>query len=375
MPRTGIDGLAEELSRARAAMRARSPADARALELLVDVLAGRAGRALAAAWDERRFQAPCERAGLLLAALRAEARAGGPGHPLWPGLGAETPRPAALDAAALEAVLARPDDRLVDALARRSAREEDPARAIAWRWPAALAGAGGGGRPVALAELGSVAGLGLVADDLAAPWTFPDGGPVPVAAGVRAVGRLGLDPAPLDAAQDEDAAWLRACVPAGDRAAMGRLDAAIAALRAARPRPDAPVLTPVALASAPERLALLSATAPGALVIAWQALLRPRLGREERAELQAGMRAWLATHRPGTALWVELERAPGAHALGPGRAALLTAHVRVPDGGLRSVRLARCALEPSVVVPEPGAAEALAALLAAPAAGTAAAAP
>lgn len=373
MARTGIDGLAEELSRAREALRPRSAADARALELLADALAGRAGRAVAAAWEGRRFEAPCERSSLLLAALRAEARAGGPGHPLWAGLGAPAPREDALTAPALEAVLARPDDRLVDALARRSAREEDPARAVAWRWPAALAGAGA--RPVALAELGSVAGLGLVADDLAAPWTFADGGPVPVAEGLRAVGRLGLDPAPLDAAGEEDAEWLRACVAAGDGAALGRLDAALAAYRAARPRPDAPVLTPVALASAPERLALLSATAPGALVIAWQALLRPRLGREERTELQAGMRAWLATHRPGSALWLELERAPGARALGPGRAALLTAHLRAPDGGLRSIRLARCALEPTALAPEPGAAEALAALLAAPAAGAVAAAP
>jgi hypothetical protein len=358
--RTGIAGLAEELARQRAAVQGRSPAHDRALALLPDVLSGPAGRLLQAAWEQRRFFAPYERPLLLLAALRSDALAEGPSHPLHAGLAAPDPAPDAVTADALRAALDGTRDAIFDALAHRTVQTNETSRAIAWLWPAALAGASGEGRPVALADVGASAGLNLVADDLPAIWTDEDGAPLPVARGVRAVSRLGLDEAPLDALREEDARWLRACVWPGEREREERLLAAIEAFRAARTRPDAPVLLPIRLASVPPRLDLLSASAPGVLVIAYQTIVRDYLAPGEREEYAAGMRAWLASHPPGQALWVELEAQEG-DAAAP---AALLAHVRAPGGEPRSLLLGRCGYHPRRVLRAAGAEAELRALLA-----------
>jgi hypothetical protein len=190
--------------------------------------------------------------------------------------------------------------------------------------------------------VGASAGLNLVADALPAIWTATDGSPVELARDVHAVARLGLDAAPLDALDAEDARWLRACIWPGEREREERLDAALAAFRAARIRPDAPVLLPIAASNVPARLDLLSAAERGALVLAYQTLLRDFLPPGERAEYEEGMREWLATHPPGRALWVELEPVGnGAELTGA-----LRAHARAPWGELRTLELARCALHP-----------------------------
>lgn len=352
MERTGMRGLDADLERQLAAVEGRSRPYARALRLLPAVLEGRAGRVLSAAWDGRRFHAPYERPLLLLAALRADARAEGPGHPLWEGFGAPTPRAEAVTSAALADALDGTRDRVIDALAVRSVQTNDTTRVVAWLWPAALAGASGGARPLALADVGASAGLNLVADDLPPAWTFDDGAPVEVARDVRAVARLGLDPAPLDATREEDVEWLRACVWPGDTARLERLEAALAAFRVARPRPDAPVLTPVSADHVPERLALLAAHEPEALVLAYQTVVRDYLPPEARREYEAGMERWVATQRPGQALWIELEGDAAAREEEPERAAALTAHVRGPDGAPRTLLLARTSYHPARLFPE-----------------------
>src|SRR5512138_2281934 len=314
--RVGIDGLDEELARERRAVEGRSAPYARALELLPGVLAGAEGRFVAAAWSERRFFAWYERPLLLLAALRHDVLAEGEPHALWPAFGPEADEDA-VDADALRAALAGGRDRVYDALARRSVQTNETTRAVAWLWPAALAGASAGGRPIAIADVGASAGLNLVADALPPIWTDEAGAAIEVARGVHAVSRLGLDPEPLDALAEEDARWLRACVWPGEREREARLLAALDAFRAARIRPDAPVLVPIAAANVPARLDLLSATARGALVLAFQTVMRDYLDPSDRAEYEAGMRAWLGTHAPGQALWVELEAA--AVADGPTR--------------------------------------------------------
>lgn len=364
--RTGVEGLADDLARERPNLEDRVPAYGRALALLPGVLAGAPGRYLGAAWAHRTFRAFEDRPLLLLAALRADARAEGPAHPLHRAFADAAPDPAAVTAAALAAALAPERERVYDALAHRSVAPADTRRAVAWRWPAALAGASQGARPVALAEVGASAGLDLVADALPAPWTFQDGRPVEVAERIHAVARLGLDPAPLDAAGQADADWLRACVFPGDAEAARRLEEALAAFRAARPRPDAPVLLPIGAPSVPARLDLLSAAEPGTLVLAFQTALRDHLDPDERIEYEAGMRNWIAAHPPGLTLWVELEAGPAGSAAP--EAAVLVAHVRAPSGGLRSLPLARCAFEPLTLVAERGAAEELRTLLRMPAA-------
>ncbi|HEY6098753.1 MAG TPA: DUF2332 family protein [Anaeromyxobacter sp.] len=340
--RTGTQGLEEDLERQAQAVEGRSPPYARALELLPSVLSSAAGRRVAAAWAHRRFYAWYARPLLLLAALRNDALAEGPAHPLWRGLAARAPSARAVTEDALLVALDGTRERVFDALAHRTVQTNETSRAVAWLWPAALAGASGGGRAIALADVGASAGLNLVGDDLPPIWTDEEGAPLEVARAVRAVARLGLDEAPLDALRDEEARWLRACVWPGEAEREERLLDAIEAFRAARIRPDAPVLVPIGVTLVPSRLDLLCAAAPDALVIAFQTVVRDYLAPEEREAYVAGMHAWLATHPPGKALWIELETLDG----GGDPPAGILAHVRAPGGALRRIVLGRCGYHP-----------------------------
>jgi hypothetical protein len=340
MARTGLAGLQEDLDRQIEVVRGRSPASERVLALLPAVLNGRAGRFVETAWEHRRFFASYERPLLLLAALRADALAEGPRHPLHAGLAADPPEPAAVTLARLSAALDGSREGVYDALAHRDVQTNDTSRAIAWVWPAALARAGDEAHPLALVDVGASAGLNLVADALPPVWQATDGSSLELARDVEPVARLGLDAAPLDALREGDARWLRACIWAGERAREERLDLAIAAFRAARVRPDAPVLVPLQASNVPARLDLLSGAETGALVLAYQTVMRDDLEPGVRAEYEAGMREWLGTHPPGLALWTELE--PVARGLDGEHPGALVAHVRTPWGEVRHLELARC---------------------------------
>lgn len=353
--RTGTDGLIEDLGRQRGVLEGRCPPYVRALELLPHLLDGPAGHRLEVAWARRRFYAYFDRPLLLLASLRADALAEGPDHPLHAGFAARAPDPAAVTPAALAAGLSRDRQRIYRLLARRTVQTNETSRAVAWLWPAALAGAGGGARPVALADLGASAGLNLVADALPAPWRLPGGAPLEVARDVRTVARLGLDRSPLDPGSPEDAEWLRACVWPGELERLDRLEAALSAFSAARAHPGAPLLVAAEAPSIPARLAVLSASAPGTLVIAYQTLVRDYLEPAEREAYQAGMRGWVRAQPPGLAVWVELEPAGDGEA--GDRSSTLAAHVRAPGGEVLALPLARCGYHPRLLHPEAGAEE------------------
>ncbi len=358
MARFGTAGLDEDLAREREAMRGRSPPYERALALLPEVLAGPAGRYLEAAWEHRRFFAWYDRPLLLLAALRNDALAEGRGHPLHAGFAAAAD-PDAVTTARLAAALDGSREAVFDALAHRGVQTNETSRAIAWLWPAALARAGDEAHPLALADVGASAGLNLVADALPPFWHTADGSPLELPGRVHPVARLGLDPAPLDAFREDDARWLRACIWPGAGEREERFDAALAAFHAARVRPDAPVLVPIAASSVPARLNLLSAAEASALVLAYQTVMRDYLEPAEREDYEEGMLEWLATHPAGRALWVELEPLSEE----PGLPAALIAHVRAPWGELRSVLLARCGLHPRRLHVRHGAVAELKALL------------
>jgi hypothetical protein len=356
--RSGTLGLTEELEQERRNLEERCPPYARALALLPAVLDAPLGRALGAAWEHRQFHAYYDRPLLLLAAVRADVRREGASHPLHEAFRDRDPRADAVTEEALAAALDPARDAVYDALIKRGVQTNDTSRALAWRWPAALAGAG---RPLALADVGASAGLNLVADALPAPWRLPDGTPLEVAGPVHAVARLGLDPEPLDAGRPEDADWLRACVWPGDVHRQERLEAALRAFAAARPRPDAPVLVPILARNVPARLDRLSSSEPGALVLAYQTLVRDYVAPDERVEYEEGMREWLGTHPPASALWVELETAGDVAARDEGCA--LVAHVRAPSGEVRDLGLATCGYHPEVIRPDPAAVAALRAIL------------
>jgi hypothetical protein len=348
--RRGLDGFREEALGISAELASRVPWNGAVLGAVVELIdrGDRTGAALRerleAAWEDRAFAARYERPLLLLAALRFEALGAGPGHPLWAALAAERPDPAAARPGPVAEALA--DPAVGRSLATRFVQTNEPSRAVAWRWPAALAGADRGARPIALVDLGCSAGLNLVADALPAPWRDEDGRPVPAASEIDAALRLGLDRRPLDVADPDTRRWLEACLWAGETERLERFHRAVAAFRAARDRPHPPRLHAVPALDMPVRLAEVRAMLPPETpILAYQTVLRDYLAPDERRRYEAELAAWLAGEPPGLAAWIELEGAASRDASWP---AAIVAHVAAPDGP-RSFALARCGWHPTTL--------------------------
>jgi hypothetical protein len=365
-PRRGLDRFADDAQGWRAAVGPRVPAYDRLLEAAVELAvapadpAERAARErLEAAWRERRFAAAYDRPLLLLASLRAEAFRAGAAHPLHAAIAGEPPRPEAATRGAVAEALAEAPARLFVDLATRWVQTNETSRAVAWLWPAALAGAGGGARLLALADVGCSAGLNLIADRLSAPWLDAGGAPLPVGRDLTIVARRGFDARPLDVRRAEDAAWLRACVWPGETGRLARLNQAIAAFVAELRAPAPPELDAADLGDVPGRLdALAGALPPGALLLAYQTVVRDYLPPEARAAHAERVRAWVAAGGAETRVYVELEAAPDPWQSATGgteaqrTAMALTAHVRGVSGEAEALVLARCGYHPSLVVPD-----------------------
>jgi hypothetical protein len=354
--RTGIDGFAADLELQRAAIGERVPVYGVLFGHVLALLDGELGERLANAWRDRRFFIFYDRPLLLLTALRHDAMAEGPAHPLHAALVADPPQVAAATREALVAALAPERTRAWRSLSGRVVQTNETSRAVAWRWPATFAGA----RPLVLVDLGASAGLNLVAGALPAIWSDAAGAPLPVAGDERVVARMGLDARPLDVRDDDVAAWLRAAVWPGETARLARLDAAIAAMRAARATGGAaaPELHATSLAGARPLLDEITARAPrDALVLAYQTVVREYVSPDERAAYDASMRAWLASAEPGRAAWIELEIARGGWS-DPIHPAALDAHIND-----QTLRLARCDFHPRELVVDESAAHAFAAAL------------
>ena len=339
--RSGLEGLAADLQAQRPTLRERAPAYDRIvgelLSLLDDDLAVR--DALGAALAARTAVAGYDRPLLLLASLRHDALIEGPAHPLHAAIGAGDSDPAAVSREAVAAALLRP--RALDGIARRHVQTNETRRAVAWRWPAHLAGASHRARPLALVDIGASAGLNLVADALPAPWTTPDGAPLEVAEDVDVVLRLGLDARPLDPTHPDDATWLRACIWPGDAPRLARLEAAIEAWR------KTPCVVERAdVREVPRRIAAaLEALPPGGLLIAYQTVVREYLPPEVANAYDTGMRALLASTPPGRLAWVELEAGDPADRVHP---AAIIVHLRSGDGAT-SLQIARCHWHPQTI--------------------------
>jgi hypothetical protein len=375
--RNGTDAFLDDLRQLTPYFLMRIPLYGRIVELLAGAF--EADRALAArfalAWGSRTFPSIYDRPLLAIAVMRADAIAEEEAHPLWAALGA--PRTGDSDlanananAGALRAALDESRARTWSAMASRIVQTNETSRAVAWLWPALLAGAGSGARTIALADLGCSAGLNLIADSLPAPWIDETGAAIPVATGVRAVLRTGFDAQPLDASRGDDAAWLRACVWAGETDREARLAAGIAAMKRATAAggPGAPEIVTARASAMPALLAERAARlGPGVLVIAYQSVMREYLQEAERDEMTRGMNELLLS-RPGLAAWVELETdTRPAAANDPTRPAAITAHVaaRGSDRAAapRTLVLARCAHHPASLMLFPDAAREFADLL------------
>ncbi len=304
---TGTRGFVDDIAAWRRAATERAPSYHRLFDELIGVLGSDAttdmavARRFEGAWSERTFEIFYDRPMLFVAALRRDALAEGGTHPLFEALGAREPEPRAVTRAALLAALAR--ESVWEALRSKFVQTNETSRALAWLWPASVVGCGEGARPLALFEIGSAAGLNLVADRLPTRWKTARGDPLPCARAPRALVRRGIDRNPLDPSRDDDASWLRACVWAGESERIERLEAAIAAFCAS------PALVEHGdVSEAPERLRAVSAERErNAVVIAFQTIVRDYLDSVTRDRYERGMRAWLEAVPPGSALWVELE--------------------------------------------------------------------
>jgi hypothetical protein len=302
---SATDGFVRDIARWRQAVGARAPSYHRLFQELVVLLedgspegAGLASR-LHEAWSSRRFRIFYDRPLLFVAALRMAALAEGPGHPLWSALAARDPDPDRVQRGALLEALA--SDSVWRSLRTKFVQTNETSRAVAWLWPAEIIGCGAGARPLALVEVGTAAGLNLVADHLPSPWSSSEGLHLPTVHAPHTVLRLGIDRHPLDARSDEDANWLRACVWVGEHERLERLESAITAFRSAPAELETGDVTEI-----PGRLRTLSAEREDrTVVLAFQTIVRDYLAAQAREEYERGMRRWLED--TPAAVWVELE--------------------------------------------------------------------
>jgi hypothetical protein len=305
-----VTSFADDVVRWRAAAGTRAPAYHRVLEELVALLPeGAVAERLAHAWRERSFRAFYDRPLLVLAALRRDALAEGPTHPLWRAVAAPEADPTSVTRRALLDALDRTT--FWDSLATRFVQTNETSRAVAWLWPATILGA-----PVVLAEIGTAAGLNLVADHLDRPWTRATGDPLLPDPPPPVVARWGIDAHPLDAMSEDDALWLRACVWAGERDRIDRLERAIAAFRS-----NTATIVAGDVTEAPQGLRALSVPRDG-VVLAFQTVVRDYLEPQTRTAYEHGMREWL--RETPRAAWIELEM----DSADPAHRVPIVAHVR-----------------------------------------------
>lgn len=343
--RSGVHGLIEDIARWRQAMPARAPSYHRVLHELVAILedgtaeAAEVAERFNEAWAQRTFRIFYDRPLLLIAALRVQALVAGPSHPLWPALAATEPDPQTVTRSALLAALA--DDAVFRLLRTNFVQTNETSRAVAWLWPAQLIGCDDGARPLALVEVGTAAGLNLIADRLPSLWAARSGAPLPCVRDPYTPVRLGIDAHPLDACSDRDANWLRACVWAGEQDRIARVEAAIAAFRAAPARLQQGDVT-----DAPGVLRGLSAQQKErGVVLAFQTIVRDYVEQDARATYEREMRRWIEDNPLASAVWVELELEHG-DARTP---ASIVAHVRDATD-VADIVLAKTSPHPSVVV-------------------------
>jgi hypothetical protein len=346
---SGIDGFVDDIARWRQAVGTRAPPYHRLLHELVALLESEtaAGAELAdrlrEAWASRTFRVFYDRPLLFLAALRMDAIVAGARHPLWSALAAPEPDPDSVRREKLLEALA--SDSFWASLRAKFVQTNETSRAVAWLWPAQIIGCGEGLRPLVLVEVGTAAGLNLVADQLPSPWTTAAGVRVPTARAPDTVARLGIDANPLDARSDGDANWLRACVWVGEHERIARLEAAIAAFRASPAR-----LETGDVSHAPAKLRALSAERQDrTVVLAFQTIVRDYLEPHTRVAYEQGMKRWLEDSAVASAVWVELEIDHDD----PGKRVPIVAHVREGAGSIDIV-LGITGYHPSTVVVDAG---------------------
>ncbi|MBI2388335.1 MAG: DUF2332 family protein [Deltaproteobacteria bacterium] len=305
----GLEGFHDDVEVSAAYVAQRGvPVYASALRAAVSLFASdeRLRARVLDAWGAREFHASYERPMLLLAALRFEAL-GDRGHPLSREI-AEERGDGIVDREALAAAMT---DAVLETMRSRAVQTNEVSRSIAWRLALGelprgeLALVDLPRDELALVDLGCSAALNLVGDEVDQAWTSPDGAPIPLVPTTHVTARFGLDRRPIDARDEREARWLRACIWPGQTDRSARLDEALSL--AARALDAGEIsLHAVDAEEMPSWLERLDRRA-----LAMQTVFVEYLPPDVRARYEAGMRRWLAA-RPDCA-WVELETGPGAH--------------------------------------------------------------
>jgi hypothetical protein len=333
LPRRGTEGFRDDLKRQLSLMAHRAAPYRRLVPQLLQLLDDPADGArlcerMNNAWKKREFRAYYERPLLLFAALRAEALADGPSHPLHAALRDMKPNADAMTPATLRSALDGTRTGLWTTLALRRVQTNDTSRALAWLWPAAIAGCSDGARPLVLVDVGCSAGLNLIADALPPMWTTKSGAPLAVVRRPQVLRRIGVDERPLYVERDHDARWLHACIWPGETDRLERFNMAVATLRNAPQsrrielvRRDAtvtPALVRPAIAAAP----------PNTLTIVYQTMVSGYLDAQSRDAFEGGLHELVVSSPTGSVLWVDLEVTGPATSPRP---AELQVHARVGD--------------------------------------------
>jgi hypothetical protein len=330
------DDISRELRAQAAFLKDREPVYERLLALLEEAVHGEFGARLRSLWSKRTFHSTYERPLLLLAALRYDALREGDTHPLHAALAEDLPQVEVVTPEWFAAAISPTRTRVERVLRTRAVQTNETTRAVTWLWPAHLLSSAGERRLVALVDLGTSAGLNLIADDLPALWVDEHGHSLPIEPRPPVALRLGIDVNPLDVRRDDDAMWLRACVWPSDRRRLARLEQAIEAFKA-RPVADIPLLEARPLGSAAARLDSLP---DDTLVLCVQTIVRDYLAPDERKRYEHGMRELLLRRPPRSAVMVELELDPANVKISERSATII---VRFADrrGRLHELLLAR----------------------------------
>ncbi|MGI9556623.1 MAG: DUF2332 family protein, partial [Solirubrobacterales bacterium] len=312
-----LAGLDEDLAAHREFVETRAPVYSWLAEAMrAELDGGEAAERLRAAWSERRYGAWYERPLLILTALRWAALQEGEEHPLYPAIGSPVPDEDAVSAVAARESIAADQHRFWDAVSSRYVQTNDPARAVAWIWPAAVLAEADPGRPLDLYDIGASAGLNLVGDLMEDnTWARTDQKPLRLEPLPPIRRRLGFDLRPLDPLVDDDANWLRALVWPGQDERARRLEAAIAAYRSAGETTGPPRVEAVSAGKIPPRLDTVGQSDPRAL--AYQTVMRDYVPEAELARYEQGMADWLSRSEPGGAVWIQLDVTEEARSGGP----------------------------------------------------------
>jgi hypothetical protein len=314
------------------------------LDELRPLASGELADGLREAWADRSFGFWPERPLMLLTSLRDDALREGPTHPLWAAIAADERDLDAVTPSAVAASVAPDREHLWRSLATRFVQTNDPSRAVAWMWPAAIGAELEPAREVELFDFGASAGLNLVADRL--PWVWATTGEEPLSPSElpAVAARRGFDLRPLDLRDAEDARWLEALIWPGQEERLERFRAGVAAYRELA---DETGRSLVEVASVDEAAAALGPRkVDGPRAIAYQSVMHDYLPEDVRKRYEESLRSWLRASDPAAALWVEFELTEGGT---DGETAFaITVHARSADD-IQTHVLGRCGPHPRVI--------------------------